>query len=154
MIVPNFIQIWPFMPSLERTKACRTYWHSDTLTHTRTHTHTHTHIARVLAQLRLRIHKKFDDVKGYWTGDKILTGNRVETVVCCLTCLFETRFLHVICIEPLIINLQKQPLEVFHKKVVLKKIAIFTWKHLSRESLFNKVAGLLAWNLIKYKLQD
>ena len=32
--VPNFRQIWPFMPSLGRPKACRTHTRTNTLTHT------------------------------------------------------------------------------------------------------------------------
>ena len=39
-----------------------------------------------------------------------------------------------------ILNLQKQPPDVFHKKAVLKKCAIFAKKH-------------LCWNLIIIKLQ-
>ena len=37
---------------------------------------------------------------------------------------------------------QKQPPEVFCKKVALKNFAIFTGKTIVLESLFNKVAGL------------
>ena len=37
---------------------------------------------------------------------------------------------------------QKQPLEVFYKKGVLKNFAKFTEKHLRQSLFFNKVAGL------------
>ena len=37
---------------------------------------------------------------------------------------------------------EQQPPEVFHKKGVLKNLAIFTVKHLYQRFFFNKVAGL------------
>ena len=40
------------------------------------------------------------------------------------------------------INPQKQPLELFYKKSVLKNIAIFTGKHLCQNLFLNKVASL------------
>ena len=47
---------------------------------------------------------------------------------------------------------QKQPLEVFFRKDVLKNFAYFTGKQL-RWSLFNKVAGPQACNFIKKRIQ-
>ena len=40
------------------------------------------------------------------------------------------------------INPQKQPLELFYKKSVLKNIAIFTGKHLCQNLFLNKVTSL------------
>ena len=45
-------------------------------------------------------------------------------------------------------NSQKQPLDVFCKKVALRIFAKFTGKHLCQSLYFNKVAGL-AYNFIK-----
>ena len=44
---------------------------------------------------------------------------------------------------------QKQPLEVFYNKSVVRNFAKFTWKHLSPSLLFNKVAGLRPTVLFK-----
>ena len=41
-------------------------------------------------------------------------------------------------------GVQKQPLEVFCKKVVLRNFAKFTRKHLRQRLFFNKIAGRLA----------
>ena len=41
---------------------------------------------------------------------------------------------------------QKQPPEVFCKKVVLKNYTKFTKKHLCQSLFFNKVAGLTLWH--------
>ena len=49
--------------------------------------------------------------------------------------------------------MQKQPLEVFHKKAILKNFVIFTGKHLCWGLFFIKVAGLQASNCIKKGLQ-
>ena len=40
-------------------------------------------------------------------------------------------------------------LEIFYKKGVLKNFANFTRKHLCHNPLFNKVAGLRPWTLLK-----
>ena len=44
-----------------------------------------------------------------------------------------------------VLCVQKQPQEVFYKKVVLKNFARFTRKHLCQSLLFNKVADPLVW---------
>ena len=49
---------------------------------------------------------------------------------------------------------QKQPLEVFHKKAILKYFVIFTGKHLCWSLFFNKVSSHQACNLIKKGLQQ
>ena len=55
---------------------------------------------------------------------------------------------------------QKQPPEVFYKKLVLKKFAKFTVKYLCQSLFFNKVAGLrqigpvVKHNFPKYYVQD
>ena len=47
--------------------------------------------------------------------------------------------------------IQKQPLEVFYKKVVLRHFAKFTGKHLCQSLFFNKVAGLRPATLLNKK---
>ena len=49
-------------------------------------------------------------------------------------------------------KVQKQPLEVFCKKGVLKNFAKFTPKRLCQSLFFNKVAGLRSPTLLKKKL--
>ena len=44
---------------------------------------------------------------------------------------------------------QKQPLEVFYKKGVIRNFAKFTGKHLCQRVLFDKVAGLRTAPLLK-----
>ena len=44
---------------------------------------------------------------------------------------------------------QKQPSEVFYKKVVLRNFAKFNGKHLYKSLFFNKVAGLYPATLLK-----
>ena len=51
-----------------------------------------------------------------------------------------SQFKLIICFS--VTNLQKQPLEVCYKKVILKYFAKFSKKHLCRSLFFNKVAGL------------
>ena len=46
-------------------------------------------------------------------------------------------------------HIQKQPLEVFHKKAILKKFVIFKGKHLSWGLFFIKVPSLQASNCFK-----
>ena len=53
---------------------------------------------------------------------------------------------------PFLRNLQKQSPEVFYKKLPLKFHNIHR-KTPALESLFNKVAGLMTWNLPKKRLQ-
>ena len=48
---------------------------------------------------------------------------------------------------------QKQPREMFYKKVVLTNFAKFTGKHLSHSFFFNKVAGLSPATLFKKRLR-
>ena len=48
---------------------------------------------------------------------------------------------------------QKQPLEVFYKKVVFENFAKFTGKHLCRRLFFNKTAGLRPTTLLKKRLR-
>ena len=75
--VPYFRNIWPYMPSLEHPKACRTDTQTHTCTstctctHTYTHTHTHIHTqthghtySKILAQLKLR--KTCSQTEGYF----------------------------------------------------------------------------------------
>ena len=47
---------------------------------------------------------------------------------------------------------QKQPSEVFYKKVVLRNFAKFNGKHLYKSLFFNKVAGLYPATLLKKRL--
>ena len=49
--------------------------------------------------------------------------------------------------------IQKQPMEVVHKKAVFKYFAIFTVKQLRCSLFLNKVAGLQACNFIQKRLQ-
>ena len=48
--------------------------------------------------------------------------------------------------------MQKQPLELFYKKDVLKDFTKFTGKHLCQRESFNKVAGLRSVTLLKEDL--
>ena len=50
-------------------------------------------------------------------------------------------------------KLQKQSFADILQRGVLKSFANFTRKHLCWRSLFNKTAGLKAWNFIKKRLQ-
>ena len=50
-------------------------------------------------------------------------------------------------------NLRKQPPEIFCRKRCLQKLRKFHRKTPVLESLFNKVAGLRAWNFIQNRLQ-
>ena len=59
-----------------------------------------------------------------------MTGFSVETVA------------SDIWISAVILELQKQPLEMFYEKGVLKNFAKFTGKHLCQSLFFNKVEGL------------
>ena len=47
--------------------------------------------------------------------------------------------------------IQKQPLKVFYKKVVLRHFAKFTGTHLCQSLFFNKVAGLRPATLLNKK---
>ena len=47
---------------------------------------------------------------------------------------------------------QKQPQEVFYKKIVLRNFTKFTEKRLCQSLLFNKVAGLRSATLLKKRL--
>ena len=49
----------------------------------------------------------------------------------------------------MLILMQKQPLEVFYKKAVLRNFAILTGKYLCWNPAFNKVVGLQACKLEK-----
>ena len=60
---------------------------------------------------------------------------------------FELHHSHIAVMKPLFVRqqakLQKQPPEVFYKKVILKNFTKFTGKqHLCQSLLLNKVAGL------------
>ena len=50
--------------------------------------------------------------------------------------------------------IQKQPLEVFYKAIILKNFGILTRKHLWWSLCLNKVVGLQTCNLIKMRLQQ
>ena len=50
------------------------------------------------------------------------------------------------------LEVQKQPLEVFCKKAVLSNFAKFTGKHLFQRLFCNKVAGLMPATLLKKRL--
>ena len=50
------------------------------------------------------------------------------------------------------IQIQKQPLEVFYKKSVLRNFAKFTGKNLRQNLFLNKVAGLRPATLLKKRL--
>ena len=54
----------------------------------------------------------------------------------------KTFFLQLLLLKIFECFLQKQPLEVFYKKGVLKNFAKFIGKHLCQSLFFNKVAGL------------
>ena len=56
-------------------------------------------------------------------------------------CLSHSTFFHKMAVIHESCN-QKQPPEVFYKKIVLKKFAKFTVKYLYQSLFFNKVAGL------------
>ena len=70
-------------------------------------------------------------------------------IICKAICFFETITKDAENLK--LLWFQKQPLELFYRKAVLKHFTIFTGSHL-RRSLFNKVTGLKVCNFVKNRL--